>query len=319
MINDKDVKTRKATTEVRGVEIVFDEYYKVDSNTGEEIFDRELEIMNDANVYDIYKKKKGLLTNAEIKEIRNKYNMNQKEYALAIGVGEVTVNRFENGAIQTEATDAIMRLSEDPDNMYNLLTNNQESIPKSTYDSFVKRIDELRLLKAHKIAEYDKEKISKSRFSTADIDDVVDNVIEKYNKKYELLNEQYKVDTNCEFITPLKLQKLLYYIQGMTLYIFGKPAFENKIYAWPYGPVVEEVYKKYKTQGKKPIATPKDVNKISKGLSNIIDIIIEGYGEYSASRLIDLTHKEDPWKEAESNAEITQESIKEYFDKVYNN
>lgn len=316
---NENIKIRKVTTEVKGIEITFDEYYKIDPNTGEEIFDRELEIKNDSNLYDIYKKQKGLLTNIEIKEIRKKYKMNQKEYALAIGLGEVTVNRFENGAIQTEATDAIMRLSEDPDNMYNLLVKNQINIPENVYEIFLRRVNELRILKSHKIAEYNEEKISSLEFSTTDINDVADNVIEKYNKQYELLNEQYKVDTSCEYITPLKLQKLLYYVQGMALCIFGKPAFRNKICAWSYGPVVEEIYHKYKIKGKRPIATPKDVKNISEGLSNIIDIVIEGYGKYNAGSLIDLTHEESPWKDVAIDMEITQDSIREYFNKVYNN
>jgi len=317
MKDDKDIKIRKATTEVRGIEIVFDEYYKVDPITGEELFDRELEIRNDANVYNIYKKKKGLLTNAEIKEIRNKYKMNQKEYALAIGVGEVTINRFENGAIQTEATDAIMRLSEDPDNMYDLLTKNQDNIPNSVYENFVAEVNSMRELKSHKIADYDKEKIISLNFKTAEIKDVAEAVIKKYNKKYEKLNEQYKIDTNSEYITQLKLQKLLYYIQGMSLSIFGKPAFESKIYAWSYGPVVEEVYKKYKSKGKKAIETPTNIKSISKGLSSVIDIVIEGYGKYTAESLVDLTHAEEPWKKTKINEEITQDNIKDYFEKVY--
>ena len=250
---NEDIKIRKVTTEVKGIEITFDEYYRVDLNTGEEIFDRELEIKNDANLYDIYKKQKGLLTIDEIKRIRKKYEMNQKEYAMALGVGEVTINRFENGSIQTEATDAIMRLSEDPDNMYNLLVKNHTHIPNNEYDMFLNKVNELRILKSHKIVQIDEEKIASLDFNTTDINDVVDNVIEKYNKQYEKLNEQYKINTDCEFITPLKLQKLLYYIQGMALYIFDKPAFTDKIYAWAYGPVVDSVYQKYKSKGKTPI------------------------------------------------------------------
>lgn len=316
---NENIKIRKVTTEVKGIEITFDEYYRIDSITGEEVFDRELEIKNDATLYDIYKKQKGLLTNSEIKDIRRKYEMNQKEYALAIGVGEVTVNRFENGAIQTEATDAIMRLSEDPDNMYNLLVKNQINIPENSFYNFLKKVNELRKLKEHKIAEFDLNKIINLKFETVDVEKVSDKLIEKYNDQYKILNEQYKVDINCEFITQLKLQKLLYYIQGLALSIFGKPAFTNKIYAWEYGPVVEEIYQKYKSKGKHPIATPKEIAEISEGLKCIIDTVIEGYGKFNAYSLIELTHEETPWKETEKDEEITQECIREYFDKVYNN
>lgn len=316
---NESIKIRKTTTEVKGIEITFDEYYRIDQNTGEEIFDRELEIKNDADLYDIYKKQKGLLTISEIKDIRKKYDMNQKEYALAIGVGEVTVNRFENGAIQTEATDAIIRLSEDPDNMYNLLTKNQINISENMYDVFLKKVNELRKLKEHKIAEFNENRLINMNFDTVDVNVVSDKLIEKYNKQYELLNKRYDVEINCEYITQLKLQKLLYYIQGLALHVYGKPAFSNKICAWDYGPVVEEIYYKYKTKGKRPIGTPKDIKEISDGLNNIIDIVIEGYGKYNACSLIDLTHEETPWKETDRDKEITQDSIREYFDRVYCN
>ena len=317
MNKNEILKIRRTTTEVKGIEITFDEYYKIDDETGEEIFDREFEIQNDANLYDMYKKQKGLLTIAEIKSIRKKYEMNQKEYALAIGVGEVTVNRFENGAIQTEATDAIMRLSDNPDNMFDLLTKNQINIPEDSYNLFIKRVNILRTLKEHKIADIDENDFINLDFKTEDINNVSDNIIKKYNEKYIKLNEEYKIETNCEYITPLKLQKLLYYIQGLALHVYGKVAFENKICAWAYGPVVEEIYHKYKIKGKEPISTPDKVEKVSEGLEKIIEIVIKSYGKYDAGSLIDLTHQERPWKETEKNCEIKHELMREYFDKVY--
>lgn len=314
---DENVKIRKITTEVKGTEITFDEYYRIDPETGEEVFDRELEITNDANLYDIYKKQKGLLTISEIKSIRKKYEMNQKEYALAIGVGEVTINRFENGAIQTEATDAVMRLSNDPDNMLDLLRKNQINIPENDYIIFLRKINELISLKRHHIAKFDENRFSNLDFETIDVNNVVDKLVQKYNNQYDLINEEYNIDTNCEYITPLKLQKLLYYIQGLALHIYGKPAFNTGILKWSYGPVVQEVYNRY--HGRNPIKTPKNVKEVSNGLEMIIDIVIKSYGEYGAISLMDLTHNEEPWKNAEKNCEITQESIKEYFDKVYAN
>ena len=59
------------------------------------------------------------------------------------------------------------------------------------------------------------------------------------------------------------------------------------------------------------------MNELSEGLNYIIDIVIEGYGKYNAGSLIDLTDEEEPWKNTEINMEITQESIKNYFERVY--
>lgn len=56
-----------------------------------------------------------------------------------------------------------------------------------------------------------------------------------------------------DFITNLKLNKLLYYAQGAYLARTGRPLFNEQIEAWAYGPVVPSIYRKYKVCGKNPI------------------------------------------------------------------
>lgn len=68
----ENIKVRKVEANVKGINIEFDEYYKINPVTGEEIFDRDLEIENDTRLYDIYKKQMNLLTSSEIKDIRKK-------------------------------------------------------------------------------------------------------------------------------------------------------------------------------------------------------------------------------------------------------
>ena len=105
----ENIKVRKVEANVQGINIEFDEYYKINPVTGEEIFDRDLEIENDTRLYDIYKKQMNLLTSSEIKDIRKKYDMSQKEFALAIGIDEITIHRLENGSIQTKSVDSIIK------------------------------------------------------------------------------------------------------------------------------------------------------------------------------------------------------------------
>ena len=50
---------------------------------------------NDKKLVDAYKEEKELLTSNEIKEIRNMYGMTQKEYAFALGMGEISIHRLE--------------------------------------------------------------------------------------------------------------------------------------------------------------------------------------------------------------------------------
>lgn len=318
MDSRENVKTRRIEANVKGKIIEFDEYYMIDPATGEEVFDRNIEIENDARLYDIYKKQMNLLTSSEIKNIRKKYDMNQKEFALSIGVGEITIHRFENGSIQTESVDSIIRLSEDPDIMYNLLIKNQANLSDSDFTCFLKKISILKKLKHHKIADFNINDYVNLNFETESINNVTNQLIIEYNTQIDNVSKKYGIEDNCgaaEYITPLKLQKLLYYIQGMALRIYGKPAFTNNISAWQYGPVVEEVYQQYK--GRNPITTPKTDYEVSDGLKKIIELVVSSYGQIEAGSLIDLTHDEDPWIKSINSGTISIDLIKEYFNKVY--
>jgi len=120
-----------------------------------------------------------------------------------------------------------------------------------------------------------------------------------------------------DVITNLKLQKLLYYAQGYFLAIHDKPLFEDEIYAWEYGPVVENVYHEYKRCGSGAIEYPEnlDYSKIPQIVVDHLEEINTVFGQYSAWRLMQMTHSEKPWIEArkKSNCLITQKELKDYF------
>lgn len=310
-----NLRMRKVDVEVKGKMLTYDEYYIVDDN-GEEIFDRDIEIENDKRLYDIYKSKSNLLTANEIKEIRKKYGLNQKDYAAVIGVGEITVHRFEKGSIQTEAVDSIMRLSKDPDNMYLLLLQNKEKISTSIYDSLISKIKELRVLKEHKLIDITDIDKSILDFEEESAIDIAKTIINIYNSKIDEVVE--KVDSIPEYITHLKLQKLLYYVQAMCLLIFDKKAFPEKIYAWSYGPVIKEVYDNYRERHSEILNKEKDVKRLSSGMNEIINKVIDSYGSIEATKLIDFTHEEEPWKKTNINDEIKVNLIKDYFNSIYN-
>lgn len=58
-------------------------------------------------------------------------------------------------------------------------------------------------------------------------------------------------------LTPLKLQKILYYTQATFLANHGRPLFDEVIQKWQYGPVVPSVYFEFKDYGISHIDSPK--------------------------------------------------------------
>jgi uncharacterized phage-associated protein len=124
-----------------------------------------------------------------------------------------------------------------------------------------------------------------------------------------------------ELISNLKLQKLLYYAQGFHLALFARPLFSDKVKAWQYGPVVPDVWHRYRDSGFGPIGAPKDfdASRYDPDTRDLLDEINRVYGQYSATKLRDLTHEEPPWRDAwerrqaGGSDEITQDSLRDYF------
>lgn len=104
---------------------------------------------------------------------------------------------------------------------------------------------------------------------------------------------------NMKYIDNLKLQKLLYYIQGA--YICNKKSkiFSEDILAYRYGPVVKEVYEKYRHNVGSNIyyiETDGIIDDIVEQDREIIDFIINKFENNSSWSLVEKTHEEYPYK-----------------------
>lgn len=129
----------------------------------------------------------------------------------------------------------------------------------------------------------------------------------------------YSEDKDCG-ISNLKLQKILYLIQAYFLIQTKKPCFSEDIEAWDFGPVILEVYRRYKRFGSTDIRIRypnlEDTQKIfEKEDRKRIDAVIDKFADFSATDLTILTQNQAPWKEAFDREEkvIRSKDILEYF------
>lgn len=136
--------------------------------------------------------------------------------------------------------------------------------------------------------------------------------------------------------THLKLEKLVYLCYAEYLCDKKKKLFTDNIYAFNLGPVVESVYSKYKGYEK---TLPLEIAKkdiYNKAISKLqmptrsrllfakdgiekekcIDNTLEKYGKYSASELVNLTHRDNtPWTQTYDGTaykEILDSTIVQY-------
>ena len=102
----------------------------------------------------------------------------------------------------------------------------------------------------------------------------------------------------CGKMTTMKLQKLIYYCQAWSLVWDEEPLFSENIEAWANGPVVKVLYVKHKglfTVSKWPSGKP---DHLKYNQMETICGVLDFYGDKTSQWLSDLTHNEDPWKNA---------------------
>ncbi len=128
----------------------------------------------------------------------------------------------------------------------------------------------------------------------------------------------YVVDNYSDYpggITPMKLQKLLYYLKAWGI-VAEVPVVSESFKKWKYGPVNHEIYVKYQLYGAQPIA--KNVVPVTLFESKeFVDFVLQSYVPYSALTLSALTHEEMPWQQTEINDVINDELIKSYYKSLH--
>lgn len=119
-----------------------------------------------------------------------------------------------------------------------------------------------------------------------------------------------------DIISNLKLQKMMYYLQGFNLAFFDEKLFEDGIEAWQYGPVVPSVYTYFKSYGKGAIILSEEIEEIELNNDEQKDMfrqVMNEYGKFSAIRLMEMTHNEIPWKSTGMRNIIDVKLMKKYF------
>lgn len=126
---------------------------------------------------------------------------------------------------------------------------------------------------------------------------------------YAVANAFVKKATDGELsgLSPMKLQKLMYFAQAWHLKVKDKPLLDDQFARWQHGPVIPSIYHEFKAFGWSsitrqattlsvgadggyemniPIIPPED-----KSTWGLIDAIIKKYGHLNATALSELTHK----------------------------
>ena len=105
----------------------------------EKVFNQELDDRNLSLAYSIYRKKHNLLSPTEITNIRQKYLLSQRSLSRLLEWGEITINRYDSGAIQDSAHNEVLRFIIEPKNMKEFYEKNSQFLTKPVIEKLKKR------------------------------------------------------------------------------------------------------------------------------------------------------------------------------------
>lgn len=257
--------------------------------------------VNDSNLkalYDEYRAKNGIISLENILEIPEKYAIGKRPLSLVLGWGEQTFSRYCEGDIPTKQYSEILtKIHDDPQYYSKILEIGKENLKTvSAYEKSKKAVDTL------------------LGFSRNNSTETKISIAVKY-----LLNQ-------CGDITPLALQKALYYIQGFYSAFYNAFIFDEDCEAWVHGPVYRDIYSRYRNYcfDVIPVCENFDVGILATQEKNLFDSIIKYFCCYSGKILEHFTHNEKPWLSARgdlpvyahSDTVISKVSIHKYFSAV---
>ena len=130
----------KEVYHVRGEPIEIEAEVVICQKCGTKVFNEERDSQNLEKAYSHYRKKHNLLSPDQIRAIREKYGLSQRALSRLLGWGEITIHRYESGAIQDNVHDSLLRLIEDPQNIQKFFEANRDKLPSYIAARLEKRI-----------------------------------------------------------------------------------------------------------------------------------------------------------------------------------
>lgn len=242
-----------------------------------------------------YRSAEHILSVREIKTLMRLYNLGKAPLSLAMGFGEVTIARYLEGQIPSqEYSDRMRKALASPDFMKSLLEENRDKLKPAAWRKGMESVRQLEGI------------ASLSPPLRQSIAEVLSRLGE---------------------VTPLLMQKLLYYIQGLSLALHDQPVFPEPCQAWIHGPVYPGVYQVFRYFSFNPIDDDRFAilreteNTLTEEQKALIHLVTDTFGLYGGKVLESVTHSEDPWITARSgcpadtpsSTELSQQDMKDSF------
>jgi putative zinc finger/helix-turn-helix YgiT family protein len=255
--------------------------------------------------YTEYRKRHHMVQPDEMKAFRKRYALTQSELSKLLGWGPVTLSRYENGALQDEVHDKVLRLAMDPGNLKTLI---EEAPDAVTEEKKARLLEELRREREQTLS---LERFCEEHFSGHEPDEY------SGHKKLDLSKLFNVILYFCKGgVFKTKINKLLFYADFLHFKEYHVSITGCRYAHATFGPVPDKyetilaalvekgwleaeefVCSKEGVTGEKLIATTKhDLNAFSDSEIKILATIRERFDAFTSKQIMEFSHKEEGYK-----------------------
>ena len=274
------------------------------------------------NKIDEYRIKNNLLTSFEIKEIRDKYKVTQAELSFLLGLGEITITRYETKQIQETSNDNMLKeVYNNALLTLNLLERNKEKFSQKRYKEISEEIK--KVIDKESLQYLNEQEISCKYINYAEESLLNGNCVLEIDK---LKNILAYITKKMKEVKKVVLMKLLWYIDSLSFKNTNKSITGLVYVHMPFGalPIASDellklssikVEKKYNDEEfleYKITNNPEfKIIGLSKREKEIIDLVIDKFKDYKSREISEYMHREKAYMETNPDEIISFEYSKE--------
>ena len=271
---------------------------------------------------DAYRMKNNLLTSFEIKEIRNKYKLTQSELSFLLGLGEITITRYETKQIQQVSIDNMLK--EVNNNAFlalNLLEKNKEKFSEKRYKEIIEEIK--KIIDKETIFYLNEQQISCKYIDFMEESMLNGNCVLNIDK---LKNVLAYITKQMKEVKKVVLMKLLWYIDSLSFKNENK-AITGLVYVhMPFGalPICNDEILKLPSINVEKLYNDEDhieykitnnpefkIVGLTKKEKEIINNVILKFKDYGSREISEYMHKERAYQETMQDEIISFEYSKD--------
>ncbi len=307
--------------EFRGIEINTYENVAVCKECHQDLYVNEIEEKNNKRIYELYREKANIIKPQDIVNLREKYDISQRELTAILGFGKMTINRYERGGVPTKSQSDYIKLLIDNDSKF--IEKVKEaykngSINEKTYKKIVSTNLE-------------------NEISKDDIQDMYRRVINNSLELKPNIFNGYKlfdlelveniisyISSKVSNLTITSLNKYLWFIDILSFNQRGVSITGLTYQKQQYGPtIIDQRYKEisllddkyirndYEDEnGTRTIITSNknfDLSKLKESEIEIINKIIKLLKNKNVTDISNMSHEEEGWKKTKKFDEISFE------------